>query len=261
MNILDEIIEHKRKEVAHGKFSIPEAMLKDSEYFHRKCLSLAESLYAAGSSGVIAEFKRKSPSKDFINEFADADNITSGYTKAGAAGLSILTDETFFGGSEKDLKAGRINRIPILRKDFFIDPYQITEAKAIGADVILLIAACLTANEVRSLAKYAVSLGLEVLLELHHPEELEHICDETVLVGINNRNLKDFKVDINASLEMSRLIPSDKIKIAESGISTVETVKTFKNAGFQGFLIGENFMKESDPALALENFIKQIEIE
>ena len=258
MNILEKIIEHKRGEVAHRKLSTPKTLLKDSEYFQRTCLSLAASLSLAGSSGVIAEFKRKSPSKGFINEFADAEKITTGYTKAGAAGLSILTDETFFGGTEKDLKAGRINRIPILRKDFIIDSYQITEAKAMGADVILLIAACLTAHEVRSLAKYAVSIGLEVLLELHHPGEIEHICDETVLVGINNRNLKDFKVDINASLEMSRLIPSGKIKIAESGISNVEMVKTFKDAGFQGFLIGENFMKENDPALALENFIKQI---
>lgn len=258
MNILDKIIEHKREEVVHRKLSAPVTMLKDAASFERKCLSLAESLCAEGSSGIIAEFKRKSPSKGFINEFADAEKVSEGYAMAGAAGLSILTDEHFFGGSENDLKTSRKNEIPILRKDFIIDNYQITEAKALGADVILLIAACLTVNEVCLLAKYAASLGLEVLLELHHPDELEHICDETVLVGINNRNLKDFKVDINASLEMSKLIPRDKILIAESGISDAKMVNIFKDEGFKGFLIGENFMKEKDPALALGNFIKQI---
>ena len=258
MNILNKIIEHKRVEVAQRKLSAPETMLRENEYFERKCISLADSLCTEDSSRIIAEFKRKSPSKGFINEFADAGKVTTGYTNAGAAGLSILTDETFFGGTENDLKSGRRNQIPILRKDFIIDTYQITEAKAMGADVILLIAACLTVTEVRALAKYAVSLGLEVLLELHHPDELEHICDETILVGINNRNLKDFKVDINASLKMSRLIPSDKIKIAESGITDAAMIDTFNDAGFKGFLIGENFMKEKDPAIALKNFIKQI---
>lgn len=258
MNILNKIIEHKRGEVAQRKLRSPETMLRDREYFERKCFSLAESLCAPKSSGIIAEFKRKSPSKGFINESADAGKVTTDYTNAGAAGLSILTDEMFFGGTENDLKAGRENHIPILRKDFIIDTYQITEAKAMGADVILLIAACLTVSKISTLAKYAVSLGLEVLLELHHPGELDHICDETVLVGINNRNLKDFKVDINASLEMRKLIPADKIKIAESGITDPAMVNRFRDAGFKGFLIGENFMKENDPGSSLQNFIKQI---
>jgi indole-3-glycerol phosphate synthase len=219
---------------------------------------LVENLTKENSTGIIAEFKRKSPSKGFIHEKADVVSITTGYTNGGAAGLSVLTDHDFFGGSTKDLMDARVNSIPILRKDFIVDAYQITEAKAMGADVILLIAACLTPAAVKSLASYAVSIGLEVLLELHGENELNHICDETILVGINNRNLKDFKVDIAASLHMSKLIPINKIKIAESGISSVDMIKMFRDAGFKGFLIGENFMKESDPVFAFNNFTKNI---
>lgn len=258
MNILDTIIEHKEQEVADRKKAAPESFLKESNNFTRSCFSLAESLTKENSSGIIAEFKRRSPSKGFINEHADARIVTTGYANAGAAGLSVLTDTMFFGGTTADLYAARINQIPILRKDFIIDPYQITEAKAMGADVILLIAACLSPEEVSSLAGYAVSLGLEVLLELHEPSELDHICKETVLVGVNNRNLKDFRVDINASLRMGELISPEKIKIAESGISNAGMIETFKEAGFKGFLIGETFMKENDPAAALDNFIRKI---
>lgn len=257
MNILETITDHKKKEVVRRKATVPETTLKASKYFDRTCFSLAESLCKHGSSGIIAEFKRKSPSKGFINEHADAAQVTRGYTAAGAAGVSVLTDEFYFGGSTADLLAARENNIPILRKDFIVDPYQITEAKAMGADVILLIAACLTPAEVKSLAAYAASLGLETLLELHEPAEINHICDETLLVGINNRNLKTFSVDIDASLQMSKLIPENKIKIAESGISNMEMIKAFKHAGFKGFLAGEIFMKEIDPALALKNFLQQ----
>ncbi len=260
MNILETIIEHKKLEVAERKQFVSQALLMQTKNFNRKCFSLIESLSKEGNTGIIAEFKRKSPSKGFMNQYADVVNITRGYTKAGAACLSILTDTNFFGGSTSDLVAARVNNIPILRKDFVIDEYQIDEAKAMGADVVLLIAACLTVSEVQSLAKYAVSIGLEVLLELHNETELAHICEETILVGINNRNLKDFKVDIDASLRMAKLILNDKIKIAESGINDTAVIHTFKNAGFKGFLIGEMFMKEANPALAFNNFVKNIRL-
>jgi indole-3-glycerol phosphate synthase len=258
MNILQTIIEHKKIEVAERKKVIPQQVLMETQQFNKKCFSLIESLTREGSTGIIAEFKRKSPSRGFINEHADVYEVTTGYTQAGAACLSVLTDTDFFGGSTADLVIARVNNIPILRKDFIIDNYQIVEAKARGADVILLIAACLTPTEVSSLAKFAVSIGLEVLLELHDESELAHICDETILVGINNRNLKDFKVDIDASLRMAKLISNDKIKIAESGISDVSIIHTFKNAGFKGFLIGEMFMKEANPALAFNNFVQNL---
>jgi indole-3-glycerol phosphate synthase len=258
MNILETIIAYKKLEVAKRKQIISQASLMQEENFNRKCFSLIESLTKENSTGIIAEFKRKSPSKGFINEHADVVEVTQGYMQAGAACLSVLTDTDFFGGSTADLVAARVNNIPILRKDFIIDEYQIAEAKAMGADVILLIAACLTPREVKSLAKFAVSIGLEVLLELHDESELSHICDETILVGINNRNLKDFKVDIDASLRMAKLISNDKIKIAESGISEASMINTFRNAGFKGFLIGEMFMKEANPALAFNNFVQNL---
>ncbi len=258
MNILETIIEQKKLEVAERKKIVSQALLMQTKHFNRKCFSLIESLTKPNSTGIIAEFKRKSPSKGFINEHADVVDVTRGYTQAGAVCLSVLTDTNFFGGSTADLVAARVNNIPILRKDFIIDEYQIGEAKAMGADVILLIAACLSPEAVQALAKYAVSIGLEVLLELHDESELSHICDETILVGINNRNLKNFKVDIDASLRMAKLISNDKIKIAESGISEVSMIHTFKNAGFKGFLIGEMFMKEANPALAFNNFVQNI---
>ena len=260
MNILETIIEHKKIEVAKRKLLVPEADLKNAENFNRTCYSLIVKLNQNTSTGIIAEFKRKSPSKGFINEFADVVAVTKGYTIAGAACLSVLTDNNFFGGSTEDLIAARVNQIPIIRKDFIIDEYQIIEAKAMGADVILLIAACLSVDQVKRLAVFAVSLGLEVLLELHDATELEHICDETILVGVNNRNLKDFKVDVNASLEMAKKIPDRKIKIAESGISDPNMIKMFKDAGFNGFLIGETFMKENDPAMAFNTFAKNINL-
>ncbi len=260
MNILETIIAHKKIEVAERKQIVPQTSLMLTENFNRKCFSLIEKLQSGNSTGIIAEFKRKSPSKGFINEHADVLKVTQGYTKAGAACLSVLTDNIFFGGSTADLVAARVNQIPILRKDFIIDEYQIAEAKAMGADVILLIAACLTPSEVKFLAQYAVSIGLEVMLELHDESELGHICDETILVGINNRNLKDFKVDIEASLRMAKMIPNDKIRIAESGINDAAMIQTFKNAGFKGFLIGEMFMKEANPAEAFNNFVQNIQL-
>lgn len=258
MNILDKIILHKREEVEVRKGLVTEAELMASKYFSKPSLSLKASLQHVNSTGIIAEFKRKSPSKGFINQYADVEVITKAYTTHGAAGLSVLTDNEFFGGSTHDLVLARENSIPILRKDFMIDAYQIMNAKAMGADVILLIAACLTKTEVKFLAAYAKELQLEVILELHAESELDHICESIDMVGINNRNLKTFAVDINRSLKMAKQIPGGMVKIAESGISDVATIERFKDAGFHGFLIGEIFMKDADPAKAFETFVNRL---
>jgi|SRR5579871_4810907 len=260
MNILDTIIESKKLEVSNKKSKVGISDLEKSDFFSRETLSLKEFLLDDSKTGIIAEFKRRSPSKGSINANADVVEITSAYTNNGASALSVLTDENFFGGSSDDLIQARINRIPILRKDFIVDEYQITEAKSIGADVILLIAACLSPQQVKTLAKFAKSLNLEILLELHTEEELEHICDETEIVGINNRNLKTFEVDIGRSLRMAEKIPTEKIKVAESGISSVENITLFKQHGFRGFLIGENFMKEKDPAIAFASFVNKLKM-
>jgi indole-3-glycerol phosphate synthase len=258
MSILDKIITQKRLEIAERKKKVSFADLENTPLFKRTCFSLSENLEAPGSSGIIAEFKRKSPSKGFINEHANVAAVTGDYTKHGAAGLSVLTDEAFFGGSTADFLAARANEIPMLRKDFIVDEYQVAEAKAMGADVILLIAACLQAEDVQRLAKFAASLGMEILLELHDESEADRICDETLMIGINNRNLKTFKVDVELSLKLSEKIPSGKIKIAESGISDQATIQRFRDAGYKGFLIGETFMKEADPGKTFEHFIKKI---
>ena len=260
MNILDKIISHKREEVEVRKATVPENELMQTKYFAVECLSLKESLLKENATGIIAEFKRKSPSKGFINQHADVLRVTSGYTKSGASGLSVLTDHEFFGGSTEDLAIARANQIPILRKDFIIDPYQIVASKAMGADVILLIAACLSVTEVKELSSYARRLGLEVLLELHDEDELDRICDTVDMVGINNRSLKTFEVDIDRSLRLSKIIPAGKIKIAESGISDAATIKTFRDAGYKGFLIGETFMKEPLPEQAFEQFVNNIKL-
>ncbi len=258
MNILETIIESKRQEVKRKKIEKPVAELEQTVLYARPVLSLKQFLLDDTRTGIIAEFKRKSPSKGIINDKVDVIEVTSAYANNGASCLSVLTDEFFFGGSAEDLLKARVNQIPILRKDFIVDEYQITEAKSMGADVILLIAACLTPAEVKRLAAFAKSLGLEVLLELHAEEELGHICEETEIVGINNRNLKTFEVDIERSLRMAKQIPADKIKVAESGISSVENILLFKENGFRGFLIGENFMKDENPGKAFEQFVKTL---
>jgi len=258
MNILEQIILHKKQEVAQRKAAVSIAQLKDGNLFNRKPLSLKDSLLDSGKTGIIAEFKRRSPSKGAINENADVAVVTGAYAANGASGLSVLTDGHFFGGSSEDLTRARANKIPILRKDFIIDEYQIVEAKAIGADAILLIAACLSPAEVRRLAAFARSLQLETLLEIHKEEELEHICEETDIIGVNNRDLKSFTVDINRSLSLIERMPADKIKISESGISNIEAILRLRQAGFNGFLIGENFMKEQDPAIAFASFVNRL---
>lgn len=254
MNILDTIIAHKTKEVAERKARVSQSDLEKQPLFSRPVLSLKQFLLDDSKTGIIAEFKRRSPSKGIINGEADVVAVTGAYARHGASGLSVLTDSEFFGGSTEDLLKARINNIPILRKDFMIDEYQVTEAKAMGADVILLIAACLTPAAVRRLAAFANSLGLEVLLELHDEAELAHICEETVLVGINNRNLKTFTVDIDRSLRMAEKLPAGKVKIAESGISDPANIRLFREHGFRGFLVGENFMKAKDPGAAFADF-------
>ena len=256
MNILEKIIAHKKTEIEKARLLVPAEVLQQSKFFTRKTFSLKEFLLDETKTGIIAEFKRRSPSKGIINDVADVTAVTNAYTANGASCLSVLTDEYFFGGSNADLQSARINNIPILRKDFIIDEYQLMEARAIGADVILLIAACLTAERTKELASFARQLQLEVLLEIHNEEELGHICDEVELVGVNNRNLKTFTVDINRSIELGKQIPGDKLKIAESGIDHIDTINIFKEAGFKGFLMGERFMKEKDPGIAFSEFVE-----
>lgn len=258
MNILDTIIAAKRIEVAERKQQYPVALLEKSNAFNRQPFSLKEFLLNNSRSGIIAEFKRRSPSKGIINDTADVLSVTKAYADNGAAALSVLTDQQFFGGATEDLEAARINTIPILRKDFIVDEYQLLEAKAMGADVILLIAACLTPREVYTLAKMATGLNLEVLLELHGEEELGHVNVYTPIVGINNRNLKTFEVDVERSLAMASLLPEQTIKVAESGIDRIENILLFRENGFKGFLMGEFFMKSADPGEAFRLFAQQL---
>lgn len=259
MTILDEIVQHKRKEVSGNKELYPIKLLEKSTYFETKPVSLTKYLLREDKSGIIAEFKKKSPSKGMINEYADVEKVTVGYMQAGASALSVLTDTKFFGGKNEDLTTARkFNYCPILRKDFIVDEYQIIEAKSIGADVILLIAACLTKDEISKFAKTAKDLGLEILMEIHTEEELDKINENIDVVGVNNRNLKTFEVSIENSKKLSEKIPSDFVKISESGISNVSTINELKKYGFQGFLIGENFMKTSMPEKACEKFIKEL---
>jgi indole-3-glycerol phosphate synthase len=259
-NILDKIIETKKAEVVNLKKVTPEASLKQAKFFDHSCISLKERLLTTGATGIIAEFKQKSPSKGEINFAVKVEEVTRGYADAGAAGLSVLTDHDYFGGSIINLvKAREVNpETPILRKDFMIDSYQITEAKAYGADVILLIAACLTKDEIHQLAQYAKELQLEVLLEIHDETELEKISHLVDMVGVNNRNLKTFEVNIETSVKLATLIPDEFVKISESGISSVETIKILKNAGYKGFLMGENFMKTDNPAQTCKEFIEKL---
>lgn len=260
MNILEKIAAHKRVEIAEAKEEVPVEALELLPHFKRKCISLKENLKNS-TSGIIAEFKRRSPSHPEINLEADVEKITSEYEKAGAVGISVLTDEEFFGGSMDDLMLARETvSIPLLRKDFIIDEYQVYEAKAIGADVILLIAAMLKPKEIEKLSKKAKELGLEVLLEVHNEEELKNNLFDTVdMIGVNNRNLKTFEVDLANSKTLAEKIPSEFVKISESGISETAAIKELQKCGFQGFLIGGNFMATEDPGKSASEFIKELE--
>lgn len=256
--ILDEIVAQKRVEILEKQKIQSIEDFKNSENFNLPIKSSKASILDESKSGIIAEFKRKSPSKGFINKDANVKEVVAGYEKFGASVVSVLTDEQFFGGSFDDLiDAKNVLNIPILRKDFIVDEYQVYETKAIGADLMLLIAECLTKDEVYNLAKTAKKIGLEVLLELHSEDQLEKVNEFIDLIGINNRNLKNFEVDIEKSKQILKQLPEDLIKVAESGISDPETVKELRQAGFQAFLIGENFMKAENTTLAFEQFVKE----
>jgi indole-3-glycerol phosphate synthase len=260
MTILDTIISAKRKEVEERKQRISIGDLEQSAYFQKQLLSLKQFINDPQRTGIIAEFKRQSPSKGIINDHSPVEEVTSAYAGGGASALSVLTDENFFGGSTADLLKARMNAIPILRKDFIIDEYQVLEARAMGADAILLIAACLTIVDVKRLASIAKSLSLEILLELHDEAELAHINEYTEIIGINNRNLKTFEVDMEKSIRMAEKIGKDRVRVAESGISTVEDIISFRSYGFDGFLIGERFMKEEDPGKAFRSFVASLKL-
>jgi len=260
VNILDKIVLRKKEEIADAKRLISVQDLEKSVHFNRNPYSFKTFLQAEDRTGIIAEFKRRSPSKGLINGVADVAEVTQAYNQAGASALSVLTDVDFFGGKTDDLLAARAaNEIPILRKDFMIDEYQILEAKAWGADIILLIAAILTPQQIIDFGKFAHNLGLNVLLEVHNLEELERsICPHLDAIGVNNRNLADFTVDIQTSFNLVNKIPDEFLKISESAISDPKIIKDLKQAGFDGFLIGENFMKTAHPGLAIKDFVAQM---
>ncbi len=261
MNILDRIVANKKREVARAKQRTSYIKLEESDLFHRECYSFKDFLLDPERTGIIAEFKRRSPSKGIINDKVMVKTVTTGYADAGASALSVLTDRDFFMGKKADLLAARkANTIPILRKDFMIDEYQVIEAKSIGADIILLIAAILTPDEIQKLASLAKSLGLNVLLEVHDLPELERSINPNLdAIGVNNRNLADFSVSVETSYKLAPHIPAEFMKISESAISNPETIKQLKLAGFNGFLIGENFMKQEDPGQAMHEFVSGLQ--
>lgn len=261
MNILDTICQYKRIEVEKQKEAVSLAHLKNLQNFQSgETRSLKQALLDS-TTGIIAEFKRKSPSKGWISQNAKIEQVVEGYEDAGATALSCLSDEHFFGGSFNDFKKARriIKNIPVLRKDFIIDEYQIYQSKIMGADVILLIAACLTPDQSYRFTNIAHQLGLEVLLEIHNEEELIFIQPNIDIVGINNRNLKTFVTDIQHSILLSHQIPDQFVKISESGLSDPQTVIHLRKEGFKGFLMGENFMKTPNPAKALQQFLSTIQ--
>ena len=260
MTILDSIKQHQLKELALQKELNPIHLLEKSALFNTESISLKKAILHPEQTGIIAEFKRKSPSKGTINLNADVKNITTGYIDSGASALSILTNHHFFGAQVDDFKIARtFNNCPILRKDFMLDEYQIIESKSMGADVILLIAKMLSPKEVRKLAKTAQDIGLEVFLELQNQEEIDrYLLDDVDSVGINNRDLNTFKVDPENSIKLAQQLPSSILKIAESGIESAETIKILKEKGFNGFLIGEYFMRTGNPAEKCHELIQQL---
>lgn len=260
MNILNQIIEHKRKEVAERKSLYPTKLLEQSIYFGSPTVSLKKYIQRNDKSGIIAEIKRKSPSKGIINNAVSVERTSIGYMQAGASALSVLTDKEFFGGSNDDLTVARkFNFCPILRKDFTVDEYQIIEAKSIGADAILLIATVLSPAEIQQFSIQAKRLGLEVLLEVHSLEELKRsLADEIDLIGVNNRDLQSFNVSLDVSRELAGHIPNSFVKVSESGIDSTKAIVELKKFGFEGFLMGQNFMQHSRPEEAAKEFVKQL---
>ncbi len=259
MNILDQIVNDKRKEVDLRRSLIPTSQLEQSVLFERDSISLTERLKNS-ASGIIAEHKRRSPSRSIINQNLNVFDVAQGYESAGVCGMSVLTDGKYFGGSMDDLLLARAScNLPLLRKEFIIHTYQILEAKAYGADVILLIASILSNIEIKRFSEFAKSLNLEVLLEIHNEEELhKSVMPSLDMIGVNNRNLKTFEVSLETSKRLSTLIPDDFIKISESGISNVDAIKELQPYGYQGFLIGENFMKTDNAGESAKSFIKNL---
>jgi len=259
MNILDKIVADKRIEVNFRKGLIPVKQLEQSVLFGRETVSLANELRNS-TTGIIAEHKRRSPSKSVINQTSSVWDVAKGYETAGVCGMSVLTDGKYFGGSLDDLLTARAScDLPLLRKEFIIDEYQLLEAKAYGADVCLLIAACLTRVEIEQLSQFAKGLGLDVLLEVHNQEELEKsLMPSLDMLGVNNRNLKTFEVSLETSKNLSTQIPEDFVKVSESGISSIDAIKELRPYGYEGFLIGENFMKTGDPAQSAIKFVNEL---
>ena len=260
MTILDRIVEDKRIEVAQRKQLFPTHYWEASPLFDRAANSLVKKLRAS-NSGIIAEHKRRSPSKQNINSTLSVSDVARGYEEAGVCGMSVLTDGKYFGGSLDDLTLARaVANFPLLRKEFIVDEYQLIEAKAHGADVILLIAAVLRREEIKQLSEAAKALQMDVLLEVHNLEELEKsIMPSLDMLGVNNRNLKTFEVSLDTSRSLADKIPNEFVKVSESGISEVAAIQDLKTYGYQGFLVGENFMKTNDPGVAAQNFIQQLE--
>ncbi|MDO5980012.1 indole-3-glycerol phosphate synthase TrpC [Flavivirga spongiicola] len=259
MTILDKIVKDKREEVTLRKGLIPVTQLEQSILFERETISLANNLRHS-DSGIIAEHKRRSPSKSVINQSLNVQDVAKGYEDAGVCGMSVLTDGKYFGGSLDDLLTARAScHLPLLRKEFIIDEYQLLEAKAYGADVILLIAAILTREEIKQFSEFAKRLNLDVLLEVHNEEELhKSVMPSLDMLGVNNRNLKTFEVSLETSKTLSALIPNDFVKVSESGISNIEAIKELKPYGYQGFLIGENFMKTDNAGESAKQFIESL---
>ena len=259
-NILQKIIETKKIELESRRESHPIATLEKTMFFNRKTISFKNSIIDPSKSGIIAEFKRQSPSRGVINGNVLLEEVVKGYEKANASAVSILTDKYYFGGDNIDVTEGRLLlNLPILRKDFIIDEYQIVEAKSIGADVILLIAAALEPSRLKQLAEFAKFLNLEVLMEVHNENELiTNLHDAIDVIGVNNRNLKDFSESIETSIHLSGLIPSQYVKISESSISKAETIVQLKEHGYKGFLIGETFMKQENPGEALAKLVAEV---
>lgn len=259
MTILDRINDHKRLEVARRSEQTPLERLKDSVGYRAERRSLRQSIEASQDYGIIAEFKRKSPSQDDININADPEIVTKGYETAGAAGISCLTDVHFFGARSNDIdRVRRTVGLPVIRKDFILDRYQLHEARAMGADAILLIAASLSAGEIDDLASEAGELGLETLCEVHNEEEVGKLSPAVDIVGVNNRNLKDFTVSIENSIRLSQMLPPSVLRISESGIEDPQTIAKLRREGFKGFLIGTYFMREADPGQACADFIARV---
>ena len=259
MSILDKIVAFKKGEILEHQREIPLSQLKDNPLYYRQGLSISKWLAKPDDFGIIAEFKRRSPSKPSINLTADPTVVTSAYEKAGVAGISVLTDSHFFGGSLTDLMIARESvKVPLLRKDFIIQEYQVHQAKASGSDFILLIAEILDKYQVQDLADLAQSLGLEVLLEMHAIDQLDKYNSSVNVLGINNRNLKTFTTDIRFSLNQYDALPEEALKISESGIHSKEAIMQLKEKGYHGFLIGEQFMKSDNPGQACAHFIQSL---